>query len=61
MDTKELILTFLYSNSYFSSPDVIPTVEQIHHTFGPTLPGRKFGLVHNNLLQDIGLVRNLHP
>jgi len=34
-------LSLCCSNSCFSAPDVIPTVEQVHHTFGPTLPGRK--------------------
>ena len=40
---RSVVLTglCLFSNSYFSSPDVLPTVEQIHHTFGPTVPGGK--------------------
>lgn len=31
----------LCSNKCFCSPDVPPTVEQIHDSFGPTLPGRE--------------------
>ena len=30
------------SDSHFCSEEVVPTVEQIHHSFGPTLPGRKW-------------------
>lgn len=37
-DVKKVKLK--YCNSYFSSPEITPTVEQIHHTFGPTLPGQ---------------------
>ena len=39
-----VLVACFHSNSYFSSLDVMPTVEHIHHTFGPTLPGGKSSL-----------------
>ena len=33
------------SDSHFCSEEVVPTVEQIHHSFGPTLPGRKYMII----------------
>lgn len=29
-----------YCNKHFCSHDILPTVDQIHHSFGPTLPGQ---------------------
>ena len=44
--TSQPLPLSLLSNKFFSSPAVPPTVEQIHHSFGPTLPGRKTTCVY---------------
>lgn len=36
-DTRKVSLR--YCNKHFCSPEILPTVEQIHNSFGPTLPG----------------------
>ncbi|KAL5477986.1 hypothetical protein EMCRGX_G024858 [Ephydatia muelleri] len=36
-DTTKVSLR--YCNKHFCSPEILPTVEQIHNSFGPTLPG----------------------